>query len=66
MVAPLPGRNLIGENEFTGVLDIYEIKMDAKRLEPAKLSAKGKAFLEKHPEYRQHAISFKCLSLKDM
>ncbi|MBQ6470692.1 MAG: ATP-binding protein [Victivallales bacterium] len=58
--------DLVCENEFTGTLDIHEVKMDAKRLDTGRLHAKAEAFLKKHPEYRQHTISFKGLSKEDM
>ena len=58
--------DLVCENEFTKTLDIYEVKLEAKRLDLGKLPVKCEAFLKKHPEYRQHSISFKGLSKENM
>ena len=58
--------DLVGENEFTGALDFYEIKRDAQRIDLKKLEKKVEAFLVKNPELRERNISLFAASLKDM
>ena len=58
--------DIVCENEFNGTLDVYEVKREAKRIDLGKLPEKCEAFLIKHPEYRQHSISYKGLSIEDL
>jgi len=58
--------DLVGENEFTGALDFFEIKRDAKRHDPSLLESKVAAFFRKNPEKHNLKPSLSMLSLADV
>ena len=58
--------DLIGENEFRGTLDFYEIKRDPRRINLDVLREKASAFFKKNPALQSRQVSFSGLSLNDM
>ena len=58
--------DLVCENEFSNVLDFYEVKRDAKRIDLAALERKREAFFVKNPGLRTRAVTCRGISLKDM
>ncbi len=58
--------DLVCENELTGNLGFYEVKIDGRRYDPAMLCAKVEAFLTKHPQLRDRKRSIGLLTLRDM
>ena len=58
--------DLVCEDELTGTIDFYEVKVDRARFDKDAFSRKIEAFLEKHPEKRSLRKSARCLSLDDM
>jgi len=58
--------DLVCEDEPAGVIDIYEVKADGSRCDPARLKAKIAALTEKHPALKDRLRKTAVLSLKDM
>jgi len=58
--------DLVCEDEMKGLIDFYEVKVDAQRYDQKQLVAKAEAFFEKHPEKRGLKQRLCVLSLKDM
>ena len=58
--------DLVCENEFSNVLDFYEVKRDARRIDLAALERKREAFFKKNPTLRTRTVSCRGISLKDM
>lgn len=58
--------DLVCENEFSNILDVYEIKRDAKRIDLDLLRKKAEAFFEKNPSLKSRCISYAGLSMDDM
>ena len=58
--------DLVCENEFSGKVDFFEVKLDAKRYDEALLKSKVEAFLRKHPDKRQRDSRIGLLSVADM
>lgn len=58
--------DMICEDEFAGTIDFYEIKVDKARFDSGLLEKKAAAFLQKHPEKKELAVSYSCLSVEDM
>ena len=58
--------DLVCENEFSDVLDFYEVKRDAKRIDLNVLARKREAFFAKNPGLRTRKSSCRGLSLADM
>ena len=58
--------DLVGENEFKGTLDFYEIKREARRFDRTLLEAKVEAFFRKNPELRSRQVTLRPLSLADI
>ena len=58
--------DLVCENEFSGVLDFYEVKRDAKRINLDLLAKESEAFFTKNPGLRARKASYRGLSLADM
>ena len=58
--------DLVCENEFSGTMDFYEVKLDAKRYSEALLRSKVEAFLRKHPDKRRQDSRVGLLSVEDM
>jgi len=58
--------DLVCEDELAGTVDVYEVKTDRSRYDPAQLKAKVAALTEKHPEIKDRLGKTAVLSLKDM
>ena len=58
--------DLIGENEFKGTLDFFEVKRDARRFDINQLQRKATAFFEKNPALQGREVRFGGLSLENM
>ncbi len=58
--------DLVGENEFKGTLDFYEIKRDARRIDLNMLQRKALAFFDKNPGLQSRQVTYSGLSLDDM
>ena len=58
--------DLVCENEFSGALDFYEVKIDASRIDLKALAVKVERFFEKNPVLRTGMSSLRGLSLADM
>ena len=58
--------DLVCENEFTDVIDFYEVKRDRKRINLDSLRKKAEAFFEKNPYLRLRKLSFAGLCMEDM
>lgn len=58
--------DLVCENEFSNVLDFFEVKRDARRIDLAALARKSDAFFKKNPNLRTRTISCRGISLADM
>jgi len=58
--------DLVCEEDGADVLDLYEVKRDARRIDLHALERKAEALLAKHPEKRHLRLSCKGLSLADM
>ena len=58
--------DLVCENEFSGALDFYEVKIDASRIDLKALAVKVERFFEKNPVLRTDMSSLRGLSLADM
>ena len=58
--------DLVCENEFSGKVDFFEVKLDAKRYDEALLKGKVEAFLRKHPDKRRRDSRIGLLSVADM
>jgi len=58
--------DLVCEDELTKSVDIYEVKVDSSRYDPALLKAKIAVLTEKHPMLRDRLRKTTVLSLKDM
>jgi len=58
--------DLVCENEFSGTLDFFEVKRDAKRYDHAALEAKIEAFFRKNPEKRGMNVTIGSLSMDDL
>ena len=58
--------DLVCENELTGTLGFYEVKIDRRRYDAAILAGKVEAFFRKHPEMRDRKHSIGGLFLDDM
>ncbi|MBR0458231.1 MAG: ATP-binding protein [Victivallales bacterium] len=58
--------DLVGENEFQGALDFYEVKREARRIDLNALQRKASAFFKKNPHLQGRTVSFSGLSLDDM
>lgn len=58
--------DLVCENEFSGQLDFYEVKIDSARYSEGALLGKMEAFFRKHPEMRSRRHGHALLSLRDM
>ena len=54
------------ENEFSGALDFYEVKLDARRYDDTGLRSKVAAFFRKHPEMMRSGYGVHGISLSDM
>ena len=54
------------ENEFSGALDFYEVKIDTRRHDDAKLRTKVAAFFRKHPEMMRSDYGVHGISIADM
>ncbi len=58
--------DLVCENEFSGALDFYEVKLDARRYDNMAMRAKVAAFFRKHPEMTRDTYGIHCVSVADM
>ena len=58
--------DLVCENEFSNVLDFYDVNRDARRIDLADLERKREAFFVKNPGLRTRAVTCRGISLKDM
>lgn len=58
--------DLVCENEFSGALDFYEVKLDARRYDNMAMRAKVAAFFRKHPEMTRGTYGIHCVSVADM
>ena len=58
--------DLVCENEFTDVIDFYEVKRGRKRIDLDLLRKKAEAFFEKNSHLRSRKISFSGLCMEDM
>ena len=58
--------DLVCENEFSGALDFYEVKLDARRYDDTELRTKVAAFFRKHPEMMRSGYGVHGISLSDM
>lgn len=58
--------DLVCENEFSNVIDFYEVKRDPRRIDLNALRNKAAAFFAKNPEVRSRKASFAGLSIEDM
>ena len=58
--------DLVCENEFSGALDFYEVKLDARRYDNMAMRAKVSAFFRKHPEMTRDTYGIHCVSVADM
>ena len=58
--------DLVCENEFSGKVDFYEVKLDSKRYSEALLKNKVEAFLRKHPDKRRQDSRIDLLSVENM
>ncbi|MBR4674320.1 MAG: hypothetical protein IKP00_07640 [Victivallales bacterium] len=58
--------DLIGENEFKGTLDFFEIKRDSRRIDLNVLQRKASAFFNQNPDLQSRTLTFSGLSLQDM
>ncbi len=58
--------DLIGENEFKGTLDFFEIKRDSRRVDFNVLQRKASAFFNKNPDLQSRTLTYSGLSLQDM
>ena len=58
--------DLVCENEFSGKVDFFEVKLDTKRYDEALLKSKVEAFLRKHPDKRRRDSRIGLLSVADM
>ena len=58
--------DLVCENEFSNVIDFYEVKRDPRRIDIGQLKMKSEAFFAKNPALRSRAINVAGLSLSDM
>ena len=58
--------DLVCENEVTGELGFFEVKVDSRRIAPAALQLKVAAFLRKHPDLQDRKREVGGLSLEDM
>ena len=56
----------MGENEFTKMIDFYEVKRDASRIDMKELERKAQSFFIKNQGLKTYRLAFKALSLKDM
>ena len=58
--------DLVCENEFSGALDFYEVKLDARRYDNMAMRTKVAAFFRKHPEMTRDTYGIHCVSVADM
>ena len=58
--------DLVCENEFSGKLDFFEVKLDARRYDESLLKSKVESFLRKHPNKRRRDSRTGLLSVADM
>lgn len=58
--------DLVCENEFSGALDFYEVKLDARRYDDTALRMKVAAFFRKHPEMMRNDYGLHGVSVADM
>lgn len=58
--------DLVCENEFSDVIDFYEVKRDRKRIDLNLLREKTEAFFKKNPHLRSRKLSFAGLCVEDM
>lgn len=58
--------DLVCEDEMTGTIDFYEVKVDRARFDEEAFVRKIEAFFKKHPEKQSLRHSARCLSLDDM
>ncbi len=58
--------DLVCENEFSGALDFYEVKLDARRYDDTDLRIKAAAFFRKHPEMIRDGYGIHGISVADM
>ena len=58
--------DLVCENELSGLLDFYEVKIDPVRLRQSDLETKVAAFLAKNPKFKDWKMHRRGLSLADM
>ena len=58
--------DLVCENEFSGALDFYEVKLDARRYDNMAMRTKVAAFFRKHPEMTRGTYGIHCVSVADM
>jgi len=58
--------DLVCENEFSGALDFYEVKLDARRYDDTALRIKVAAFFRKHPEMMRDGYGIHGVSVADM
>ena len=58
--------DLVCENEFSGALDFYEVKLDARRYDDTALRMKVAAFFRKHPEMIRSGYGIHGVSVADM
>ena len=52
--------------EFSGKVDFFEVKLNARRYDEGVLRGKVDAFLRKHPAKRRGDSRIGCLSVADM
>lgn len=58
--------DIVGENEFDGVLEFYEVKLSSNRYDESLLRENAMVFFKKHPDKRCMKINCAGLSLEDM
>lgn len=58
--------DLVCENEFSDIIDLYEVKRDSRRIGIGLLKKKGEAFFAKNPHLATRKRTFAGLSIEDM